>query len=131
VRLDLSAAFDTISHDILLNRLDTEFGVCGTALVWIKSYLSDRQQFVKIGRHQSRSVSYNLGVPQGSVLGPLLSVTYMSPVSDIVTSEGFRFHQYADDTQMYFAMQLAIFSQQLDILHTITERLRYWFLSSE
>jgi exonuclease III len=130
VSLDLSAAFDTISHDILLNRLDVEFGVRGTALAWIKSYLSDRQQFVKIGRHRSRSVSYNLGVPQGSVLGPLLFVTYVSPVGDIVTSAGLGFHQYADDTQIYFAMKPATVSQQLDVLSTTTERLRYWFLSN-
>jgi Reverse transcriptase (RNA-dependent DNA polymerase) len=73
VSLDLSAAFDTVSHNILLNRLNAEFGVRGTALAWIKSYLSDCHQFVKIGRHRSESVSYNLGLPQGSVLvlGPV------------------------------------------------------------
>ena len=102
----------------------------GTALAWIKSYLSDRRQFVKIGRHQSKSVSYNLGVPQGSVLGPLLFITYVSPVSDIVTSAGLGFHQYADDTQIHFALNPATVIQDLDVLRIVTGRLHYWFLKN-
>jgi len=70
IGLDLSTAFDTVSHDTLLQRLQTEFGVTGTALSWLRSYLSGRSQFVKLGNHQSPAVSLNVGVPQGSVLGP-------------------------------------------------------------
>ena len=83
VGLDLSAAFNTVSHDTLLDRLQREFGVTGTALSWIQSYLNNRSQFVKLGHHQSPAVSLNVGVRQGSVLGPLLFAVYCSPVSDI------------------------------------------------
>ena len=63
VGLDLSAAFDTVNHDTLLQRLETEFGVTGTVLSWFQSYLSGRSLFVKLGNHQSPAVSVNVGVP--------------------------------------------------------------------
>jgi len=64
VGFDLSAAFDTVSHETLLQRLQAEFGVTGTALLWLRSYLSGRLQLVKLGNHQSPAVSLNVGVPQ-------------------------------------------------------------------
>ena len=70
--LDLSAAFDTIDYDILFNSLRDWFGVDGTVLSWIKSYLSNRKQKVKLGNSFSDAFSLPYGVPQGSVLGPLL-----------------------------------------------------------
>ena len=69
--LDLSAAFDTIDHDILFTRLQSRFGIYGSALNWIKSYLSDRVQCVSIGQFSSLDIPLSFGVPQGSVLGPL------------------------------------------------------------
>ena len=80
--LDLSAAFDTIDHSILLERLQTSFGIDGTPLKWIKSYLSDRQQKVKIDTDYSKEVPIMYGVPQGSVLGPLLFTMYIYPLAD-------------------------------------------------
>src|SRR5208282_2736316 len=79
---------------------------------------------------RSGSVLCDLGVPQGSVLGPLLFITYVSPVSDIVTSAGLGSHQYADDTQLYFAMRHATASHDIDTLRICTERLRCWFLNN-
>ena len=76
VLLDLSAAFDTIDHKKLLNILDTSFGIRGDALKWFESYLSDRQQTVQIGNEFSKSNTLNYGVPQGSVLGPILFTIY-------------------------------------------------------
>jgi len=72
ISLDISAAFDTISHGTLLKWLEIEFGVKGIALSWLQSYLTDRS--VKLGRHCSKTVICSSGVPQGSVLGPLLFV---------------------------------------------------------
>ena len=72
IGLDLSAAFDTVDHSLLIERLQLEFGVIDTALDWLRSYLVDRVQFVKMGQHQSDKVALDVGVPQGSVLGPLL-----------------------------------------------------------
>lgn len=71
--LDLIAAFDTIDHSILITRLETIFGVSDSALKWVKSYLSDRKQFVVMGDCKSEVSVVHSGVPQGSVLGPLLS----------------------------------------------------------
>ena len=77
VALDISAAFDTINHEVLLQRMECEFGVSGTAVRWLHSYLTDRQQFVKLGRFSFTTSSCTTGVPQGSVLGPLLFTAYV------------------------------------------------------
>ena len=72
VLLDLFAAFDTVDHDILLGRLEMSFGFMGCALAWFRSYLADRSFSVGYGELASSSTSITSGVPQGSVLGPLL-----------------------------------------------------------
>ena len=86
IRLDLYAAFDTVDHSLLIDHLQSEFGVTNTPLDWLRSYLSDREQFVEIGQHQSDAVP--LSVPQGSVLGPLLFAMYCSPVADVISEHG-------------------------------------------
>ncbi len=80
VLLDLSAAFDTIDHNILLNRLENSVGISGSALAWFKSYLSDCHQFVAVNEEVSYLSQVQYGVPQGSVLGPLLFTLYMLPL---------------------------------------------------
>ncbi len=72
VLLDLSAAFDTIDHDILIDRLQNYTGIKGQALRWFRSYLSDRYHFVYLNGESSQLSLVKYGVPQGSVLGPLL-----------------------------------------------------------
>ena len=83
VLLDLSAAFDTITHDILLNRLKHHFGVTGKVLDWIRSYLMQQEQSVVIGDEKSPPITLKQGVPQESVLGPVLFSLYMSPLGDL------------------------------------------------
>ena len=104
VSLDLSAAFDTIDHPTLLSRLETGFGVSGCALNWIRSYLVDRVQCVDVGRAKSAATSLSTGVPQGSVLGPLLFSTFTSPVGHIISSMCVHHQQYADDTQLFISL---------------------------
>ncbi len=82
VLLDLSAAFDTIDHDILLNRPENFVGVSGSALAWFKSYLSDRHHFVAMNEEVSYRSQVQYGVPQGSVLGPSLFTLYMLPLGN-------------------------------------------------
>ena len=99
--LDLSAAFDTVDHKILLGRLSSRFGIKGKALDWLRSYLTDRTQLVKVDDASSTVRPLHWGVPQGSVLGPMLYLLYTSPLGDIVREHGLPFHFYADDSQLY------------------------------
>ena len=93
--LDLSAAFDTLDHPILLQRLETTFGISGTAF-WFAFYLEGREQSVKVDNILSSPSPLQFGVPQGSVLGPILFTLYSLPLSDLICHHECEYHKYAD-----------------------------------
>ena len=103
--LDYSAAFDTLDHTMLLHRLENDYSISGTALQWIKSYLQDRTQKVIINGTFSAPLAFSCGVPQGSVVGPLLFLLYTGPLARTITRhQGVNYAMYADDTQIYLTM---------------------------
>lgn len=104
VLLDLSSAFDTIDHDVLLDRLRSRYGIKGTALNWFRSYLANRTQSVRIGDSCSSDRMLKYGVPQGSVLGPLLFSLFFAPIEDVILAHGLRCMVYADDSQLYITI---------------------------
>ena len=104
VLLDLSGAFDTVDHDILITRLKHRFGITGKALGWIQSSLCERSQFVRLGLGLGLP-NLICGVPPGSVLGPILYSIYTSPLTDIISKHNMNHHVSADDSQIYVSFK--------------------------
>ena len=101
VSLDLSAAFDTLDHKILIDILNKHFNIFDLALSWFRSYLSQRSQFVNMDNFSSSLTSLNSGMPQGSVLRPILFSLYTSPMCSIIVQHDLLFHQFADDITLF------------------------------
>ena len=114
--LDLSAAFDTLNHPTLLKRLNEFLGLGGTVLSWFRSYLSDRTQSVYNEGKNSSSTKLKYGVPQGSVLGPLLFLIYLLPLGILLRQLGLSFHFFADDTQIYITVSVSDIHDQVRLL---------------
>src|SRR6218665_2444774 len=114
--VDASSAFDMVDHEILLQRLETYFGLSGSPLNWFRSYLSDRSKMVVLGDTRSSWVPVQFGVPQGSVLGPLLYILFTADISRLFDKCSASDHLYADDVQAYAHGPL---SQFLDITSSI------------
>ena len=126
--LDLSAAFDTIDHGVLLLTLKTRLGIDGVALQWLELYLSQRSQCVLIDGVQSPTQELPYGVPQGSVLGPLLFCAYMTELGDIIRKHNINFHIYADDTQLYVAFNHNDPAMTLQRLESCIGDIRMWMV---
>lgn len=101
VLLDLSAAFDTVSHGILFQRMQQELGITGTALQWVKSYFSGRTTSICINGCHSAKCPLDFGLPQGSIVGLVSFSIYTIPIGRIIRKHGLSYHLYADDMQLY------------------------------
>ena len=119
VHLDLSAAFDTIDHEKLVRTLDEYCGIKEDPLKWFLSYLKGRVQSVQIGSIFSREQNLLFGVPQGSVLGPVLFTIYTTPLGRIIQRHGLTYHLYADDTQLYMAFKPSDVTSKCDAISRI------------
>lgn len=101
VLLDVSAAFDTIDHEILFKIMEDVLGIGGVVLDWFKSYLSCRSQVIRVNGVRSDPVSLLHGVPQGSQLGPVVFAMYLIPLYMELEKLDISYHGYADDNQLY------------------------------
>ncbi len=127
IMLDLSAAFDTVDHSILLKRLECDVGIKGTALQWFHSYLHDRTFFVNFANNSSSVVPLKYGLPQGSILGPTLFSLYMCPLGSICCRYDISYHMYADDTQIYLPLKVGN-EHLLQSLLLCLEEVNIWFV---
>ena len=128
--LDLSAAFDTVDHSILLTRLNKRFGIQKQAHKWISSYFENRKQAVVIDGNYSKEHILTCNVPQGSVLGPKFFLDYESPLGNIIRSHGMSAHFYADDTQIYLAFDPDSESLSMSKLEDCIADIRKWMSSN-
>ena len=126
ILLDLSAAFDTVNHSILLSRLKNWFGFEDSCLSWFSSYLNLRKQAVSLKDIISSYSTLSCGVPQGSVLGPLLFTLYTTPLGSVISRNSLNYHLYADDTQLYISFKPAGFHQSSETLSSAFSDIVSW-----
>jgi len=128
--LDISAAFDAVDHAILCDRSRSDFGIDGAALHWLRSFVVGRTQNVAVGTARSTITTRLSGVPQGSILGPLLFSIYVTPVADVIGGHDMHYHhQYADDLQMYVSLRPNDFSDRSTISQCVSDVSR-WFVEN-
>ena len=122
----MSAAFDTLDHNLLVERLRSYFGFSGTTLQWFSSYLHGRSQRVIIGDTIFPPRYLESGVPQGSILGPLLVTLYIAPLQDVIQAYNLNCMFYADDSQVCIAINPNHPSDALTTLRQCVEHIFSW-----
>ena len=123
--IDLSSAFDTVDHQLLLSSLSS-MGITGVALQWFASYLSGRTQAIAVKDTRSETKVLDCGVPQGSVLGPILFNLYTASLGRLLQDCGVKYHMYADDSQVYLSAPPAELSNAVSRVEECIMRVRTW-----
>ena len=118
-------------HSILIKRLSLWYGISATALSWFSSYLTDRQQRVKIADCLSTSLPTSCGVSRGSVLGPFLFTLYNTPLRSVIQSHSLDHHLYADDTQIYISLAKPDNNHSLNQLRDCLQDIFHWMNDSK
>ena len=113
VFLDLKKAFDTVHHEVLIKKL-ISIGVQGRELDWFSSYLTELYQVTKVNDHHSNKAPVNFGVPQGSILGPLLFTLYINDLPGNIRSRSSRVYLYADDTAIFVGKSIDVINTTLN-----------------
>ena len=131
VLLDLSAAFDTLDHQVLLQRLQDRFGITGTAFRWMTSYFHGREQCIIINGVQSDWKRVHCGAPQGSVFGPMAFSYYSAPIEDIIKAHDLECMIYADDTQIYFCFNDNEMSVAISRIEKCIADIRSWMVTNK
>ena len=130
-RLDPSSVFNTLDHSILLKRLAVTFGVQDIAFEWFASYLSDRCQTVIVDGIVFAPSPLVYGVPQGSVLGPVLFTLCSQPLSDVISAHGCDVHKYADNTELSQSAPPDEFCSVQTGIQICTEDILFWMNSNK
>jgi len=127
--IDLTAAFDTVDHDVLFSKLQQMFGINCVVLAWLRSYLSNRSYRVIYAGQSSGSILIICSVPQGSVLGPLLFILYTADVSDLAARHDVKAHSFADETQLYRHCTSTSAEVTATVISDCMSHLSQWMLS--
>ena len=122
---DLSAAFDTIDHNILIKHLSMWYGIYGTTLSWFSSYFIHRYQRMKIAN------CFSCSVPRGSFLGPLLFTLYSTPLNSVIQTYNLDHHLYAGDTQIYLSLATPDTNCSLNQLRDCLQNVFHWMTNSK
>ena len=133
VLLDLSAAFDSVNHNIFLNILQNRFNIKCTALKWLNSYIKNRSHMVQINNSSSKKFDLKTGVPQGTCMGPVAFLIYISALSDIAAKHNLNIQSYADDTQVYISSSPnpKDLKSKIYILEECIKEIRTFFLTHQ
>ena len=128
VLLDFSKAFDSINHQLLIEKLYNMFGFESCAVSLIKSYLNDRSQYVDFDNIRSEALKLSCGVPQGSILGPLLFSLFINDLPSALN--GVNFHMYADDVQLYASSKIADRSALVELMNSNIRSVTEWTIAN-
>jgi hypothetical protein len=128
--LDLSAAFDTIDHEVLIDRLQSWFGIQGTAHIWLKSYLTNRTFSVLTNGNKSEKHPVTSGLPQGSILDTIPFCIYTTPLSHLLSTSDIQHHLHADDAQLFFSFAPTFFDSPIKLSQNAIAMVANWMSSN-